>query len=56
MVIYYNFAYYYVTYMQHIFIIDPREEASICRGLRTKVKKWLWNMFHDIGENDTSTH
>ena len=54
MIVYYNFADYCVTCMERMFIIDPREEASIYRAWRTRAKKQLCDMFHDIHENDAS--
>ena len=56
MIIYYNSTNYCVTCMQHIFIIDPCTEASIYKAWRTRAGKWLRDMFHDIYENDVSTH
>ena len=47
---------YYVTCMQRVFIIDPREEATIYKVWRTRVGKRLRNMFHDIRQKDASTH
>ena len=42
--------------MQRVFIIDPREEASIYKAWKTKAGKRLHDMFHDIRKNSTSIH
>ena len=42
--------------MQHVFIIDPREEVSIYKEWRAKARKDLHNIFHDIQENGANTH
>ena len=47
---------YCVTFMQHVFIINTREEAAIYRTWRTRAKKRLCEMFYDIGESGASTH
>ena len=39
-----------------MFIIDPRKEASIYKAWKSKAVKRLRDMFHDIRENDASTH
>ena len=56
MLIYYNGVDYCVTCVQHSFTIDPCKEASIYKVWRTRVGKRFHNMFHDIRENDASTH
>ena len=56
MIIYYNSANYCVTYMQCVFIIDPREKASIYKAWKTRAEKHLRDMFHDIRESNASTH
>ena len=56
MLIYNNGANYCVTCVQHMFTIDPREEASIYRAWKTRASKWLHNMFHNIHENDANTN
>ena len=56
MLIYYKGADYCVTYVQCSFTIDPRNEASIYKVWRTKAGKQVRDMFHNIHENDASTH
>ena len=55
MLIYYNWADYCVTCVQHMFTIDPREEASIYKAWKIRDGKWLRDIFYDIRENDVST-
>ena len=42
--------------MQRIFAIDSREENSILKAWWTGANKRLRDIFHDIRENDASTH
>ena len=56
MIVYYNYANYCITYMKRMFIIDPREEVSIYWAWRTKARKRIHDMFHDIRENGASIH
>ena len=56
MTIYYKGVNYFVICMQCSFTIDPHKEASIYKAWRTKAGKRLRDMFHDICENDASTH
>ena len=39
-----------------MFTIDPRHEALIYRAWGTKAGKRFRDMFHNIHENDASTH
>ena len=51
-----SLANYCVTCMQQMFIIYPCEEVAIYKAWRTSAGKSLYDMFHDIHENDASTH
>ena len=56
MLIYYNWANYYVPCVPRMFIIDPHEEASIYKAWRTRAGKQLHDMFHEIRDDDASSH
>ena len=42
--------------MQRVFIIDLLEKIVIYRAWRTRARKHLRDMFHDICVKDASTH
>ena len=47
---------YCIRYIQRTFIINPCEEVAIYKAWRIRAGKCLRDMFHDIRENDASTH
>ena len=56
MIIYYNRVDYCITCMQCMFTVNPCKEASIYKAWRTRARKQLCDMFHDIRENDANTY